>query len=407
MPGTIAAGRFTAWLCAAEVATMLGYATYPTLLSMLQTEWRMSNTEAGVVSGAYFGGYMLAVPLLTALTDRIDARRIFMFACLVAAIGSFGFALFADGFLSGALFQGLVGMGLAGTYMPGLKILSDRVAGPRQSRYVSFYTTSFTVGASISFLLPLASLPLIGWRGTFALTGVGPLLAAAMMLRIAPMPVAARPAGPAPALLDFRPVLANRTAMGYILGYTAHCWELLGSRSWLVAFLAFAATLGGGAAPVAPAVAAAVINLLGMPASIFGNELAMRFGRRRVILVFMVLSGVGSALIGFTAPLPWLVVAALLGLYSMLVMADSSALTAGTIAAARPEQRGITLALHSTLGFGAGMISPTLFGWILDATGGNASTTAWGFAYASQGMFCLLAPLLMMAYSTPGSARRG
>jgi len=92
----------------------------------------------------------------------------------------------------------------------------------------------------------------------------------------------------------------------------------------------------------------------------------------------------------------------------MLVMADSSALTAGTIAAARLEQRGITLALHSTPGFGAGMISPTtLFGWIFDATGGNASTAAWGFAYASQGMFCLLAPLLMLGYPTPSGAKRG
>jgi MFS family permease len=197
------------------------------------------------------------------------------------------------------------------------------------------------------------------------------------------------------ALLDFRPVLANRGAMTYILAYTAHCWELLGSRSWLVAFLVFAAATSGGAPPFAPAIAAAVINLLGMPASIFGNELAMRFGRLRVILVCMCLSGLASTAIGFTAPLPWLLVAALLGLYTMLVMADSSSLTAGTIAAAAPDKRGITLALHSTLGFGAGMVAPTLFGLILDAAGGNTNGNAWGLAYASQGMFCLATPLMV------------
>lgn len=388
--------RFTAWLCAAQVGTMLGYATYPTLLNTLQAEWHMNNTEAGVVSGAYFGGYMLAVPLLTALTDRIDARRIHIFACMLAALGSFGFAFLARDFLTAALFQACVGIGLAGTYMPGLKILSDRVAGPRQSRYVSFYTTSFTVGASASFLLPLAALPLVGWRGTFALTGLGPLLAALMVWRIPPLPVPPAPAGPQTALLDFRPVLANRPAMGYILAYTAHCWELLGSRSWLVAFLVFAATLSGGAPPVAPAVAAAVINLLGMPSSIFGNEMAMRFGRVRLVLTCMLLSGIASTMVGFTAALPWLLVATLLAVYTMLVMADSAALTAGTIAASAHDKRGITLAVHSTLGFGAGILSPTLFGLILDAAGGNASTTAWGFAYASQGMFCLVAPLLFL-----------
>ena len=89
----------------------------------------------------------------------------------------------------------------------------------------------------------------------------------------------------------------------------------------------------------------------------------------------------------------------------MLVMGDSSSLTAGTIAATPAEKRGITLALHSTLGFGAGMIAPTLFGWILDAAGGNTSATAWGFAYASQGMFCLLIPLAMLGAAATRRAR--
>jgi MFS family permease len=86
---------------------------------------------------------------------------------------------------------------------------------------------------------------------------------------------------------------------------------------------------------------------------------------------------------------------ACLCVYAMLVMGDSSSLTAGTIAAAQPDKRGITLALHSTLGFGAGMLSPTLFGWVLDQAGGNTVVNAWGWAYASQGIFCLAAPLLV------------
>jgi MFS family permease len=184
--------------------------------------------------------------------------------------------------------------------------------------------------------------------------------------------------------------------MGYILGYTAHCFELLGSRSWLVAFIGFAAATHGGAALAAPAIIAAVVNFIGMPSSIFGNELAMRFGRKRMILTYMGLSGIMGCLVGFTAALPTALTVFCLCLYTGLVMADSSALTAGTVAQAAPGKRGITLALHSTLGFGAGILSPTLFGWVLDHTGGNTSVTAWGLAYASQGIFCLAAPLLML-----------
>ena len=400
MTPTRSDARFTAFLCLAEIGTMLGYATFPTLLHTLQQAWGMSNTEAGVVSGAYFGGYMLAVPLLTALTDRLDARHIYIFACLLAAAGSFGFAFAAHGFLSAALCQACVGAGLAGTYMPGLKILSDHVQGPRQSRYVSFYTTCFTLGASASFLLPIALMPTLSWQMVFAVSGIGPLIAAAMVWRIppaAPRPAPASRASRNPlAMLDFRPVLKNRPAMGYILGYTAHCFELLGSRSWLVAFIGFAAATHGSAAVVAPAIIAAVVNFIGMPASIFGNELAMRYGRRRMILTYMALSGSMSCLVGFTASLPTALTVLCLCVYTMLVMADSSSLTAGTVAEAAPDKRGITLALHSTLGFGAGILSPTLFGWVLDHTGGNASVTAWGLAYASQGVFCLAAPAIFL-----------
>jgi MFS family permease len=402
MTGTSAA-RFTASLCVAEICTMLGYATFPTLLATLQSAWGMSNTEAGVVSGAYFGGYMLAVPLLTALTDRIEARRIYIFACALAAFGSFGFALAAQGFVSAALFQACVGAGLAGTYMPGLKILSDHVHGPRQSRYISFYTTCFSLGASGSFILPILVMPAWSWHGVFAISGAGPLIGAVIAWR---MPAAARPPAEAarPArvpelsatLLDFRPVLKNRPAMGYVLGYSAHCWELLGSRSWLVAFIAFAAAGHGGSAVLAPALIAAFVNFLGMPSSIFGNELAMRYGRPRTILACMLLSGITSCVIGYTAAFSLPLTVACLCVYSALIMGDSSSLTAGTVAAALPDQRGITLALHSTLGFGAGLVSPALFGWVLDLAGGNGSVVAWGLAYASQGIFCLAAPLLLL-----------
>ena len=42
-------------------------------------------------------------------------------------------------------------------------------------------------------------------------------------------------------LLDFRPVFRNRPALGYILGYGSHCFELYGMRTWIVAFWTFVA----------------------------------------------------------------------------------------------------------------------------------------------------------------------
>jgi predicted MFS family arabinose efflux permease len=38
--------------------------------------WDLNAAQAGLMASAYAFGYMLAVPVLTTLTDRIDARRI-------------------------------------------------------------------------------------------------------------------------------------------------------------------------------------------------------------------------------------------------------------------------------------------------------------------------------------------
>jgi MFS family permease len=344
------------------------------------------------VSGLFFAGYMAAVPVLTALTDRLDARRIYLVASLVAAAGTAGFALYAHGAVTGGFFQLLVGVGIAGTYMPGLRALTDNTGGAAQTRAVSFYTAFFGVGVSLSLVAAQQVADAHGWRWAFGIAAVGPLVAAAMVLAGLP-PRPARGAVANTRLLDFRPVLANREARRYIYGYAVHCWELFGSRSWMVAFLSFAQTVVP--APVSPAAIHAVANLGSPVASIVGNEAALRVGRARVIAAGMALSGLLTCLLGFGAQLPWLFVAALVVLHMALVMSDSSALTAGMVTAADPQLKGVTMAVHSTLGFGAGFVSPLVFGAALDLAGGNQSPLAWGIAFVTLGVGGLLAPAML------------
>ena len=379
-------------ICAAEILSMTGFATYPALLPGLRAEWGLSNSQAGLISGIFFAGYMAATPVLVGLTDRVDARRIYLLATTLAFAGSLGFALFARNLPTAMLFQAMVGAGLAGTYMPGLRILTDQFQGATPSRAVAFYTATFGLGTTGSLLLAGLLEP-IGWQWAFAVAALGPFIAGPLVF----FSFSARPVQPSEApqgmLFDFRPVLRNRQAMGYILGYAAHCWELFGLRSWLPAFFAFSlgltATQGGvwfGAAALA-----AWINMIGPLASILGNEVAVLKGRRQVVLAVMTASGIMACLVGFSAALPILVVFSLMALYFLLVMGDSAALTAGLVAAAEPGRRGAAMALHSLLGFGAGFLAPLAFGMVLDLAGGNESVTAWGFAFAALGVWSLVA----------------
>ena len=383
-----------AWMCTAHVASMLCYAIYPTLLPQLQREWGASNSAAGLISGMFFAGYMVAVPVLSGLTDRIDARRVYYSSSLLCALGCIGFALFAEGVWSASLFQALTGAGIAGTYMPGLKALTDNLGERTHSRAVSFYTAVFGFGAGFSILLTGAVAAALGWRWAFALCALGPFAAGAMVL--AGLPPRRPPAAVRRALLDPRPVLRNRAARGYIFGYAVHCWELFGSRSWMVAFFVFSQGLAGGVPwPWSPVLIAAIANLFGPGASVLGNELAMHYGRSRVVPVLMGCSGLFTCVFGLLSGLPWYAVAGFSFVMLSLHMGDSSALTAGMVVNSDPALRGASMALHSMLGFGAGFVAPLAFGAVLDAAGGNTSPHAWMLAYASLGTLGVLTPLLL------------
>ena len=385
----------TALMCVAEALSMTGFACYTTLLPGLMKEWSLSNTEAGLIGGVFSIGYMVAVPVLASLTDRVDSRKIYAFACTLSACGAAGFALFAQGLATALFFQFVVGAGLGGTYMPGLKTLTDHLEGRAQARATAFYTASFGIGSSISILLSGKIAAAFGWPAAFAFAAGGPVIAAALVLLTMPGGRTRAAHAASPALLDFRPVLQKRSTRLYVLGYSLHNYELFGHRSWMVAFLVFCGSLQseGAGLPLAAATFAAIVNALGPVMSVCGNELALRAGRERMIFFFMGTSGLLACVLGFTAPLPWVFVILLMCVHYGCMLGDSAALTSGVVATTPPEQRGATMAVYSLAGFTTAFLAPLVFGVVLDLAGGNRNVTAWGLAFASIGIFGALAPL--------------
>jgi MFS family permease len=401
----LAGGPLVAAMCLAEILCMAGFATYPALLARLAAEWSFSNTEAGLVGGILFLGYVAAVPVLTSLTDRIDARRIYLCSALIAAAGSAVFATIADGLWGALAAQALFGIGFAGVYMPGLKALSDRIDEGRQSRAVAMYTSLSGIGLGASYVLAGFAGTHLGWRWGFGLAALGPLLAAALVfVTMAPLQPD-RSIERVPWLQGFRQVLDNKPALGYVLGYTAHCWELYGLRSWLVAFLVFAQSRttapGSLLAGLDATSIVGLIALLGIGTSIYSNEFAARIGRARLIILIMLITFALGLAVGASATLSFVAAIVLASVHYAAVMADSGALTAGTVAAARPGQRGATLAVHSTFGFSAGLFSPLVFGFILDIAGGTGNGWAWLMAFVGLGLPGLLGALAVHRLSSP------
>jgi MFS family permease len=391
--------RLLALFCVAEVGVMAGFATFPALLPTFFAEWQLSNTDAGWINGIFFGAYLLAVPVLVTLTDRVDPRRIYLVAAVFTALSSLGFAFFAEGFWTALALRALAGIGLAGTYMPGLKALTDHMEDRLQSRAVAFYTSHFSIGTSLSFVLAGEVSDWLDWHWAFGLAALGPMIAFVLVYLWAPRSESHHIAHSGGFLLDFRPVLRNRPAMAYILAYCAHNWELFALRSWIVVFLVFSQSQQAeGALGVAWSATwlVAAMNLLGLPASVLGNEAARRFGRRRVVCVIMLISAGVACVLGFSASLPFLLVLLLCVVYGVTVPGESASLTAGAVAVAGPGQRGATMAMHSSIGFAGAFAGPLAFGVILDVAGGGESLPAWGLAFASSGLAVALGPLAIL-----------
>ena len=379
-------------MCIGQIGNLLPHVVVPAVMVQhLIPLWGMTNTQAGLLASAYAAGYMLAVPFLSSLTDRYDARRILLLGSLCSGLSTLAFALFATSWLTGLFIWGLAGASFAGAYMPGLRALTDRLETADASRSITLYTASYSMGVGFSFLVSQLVADAYGWRWSFGITGLGPLIMAFVAWRMKPV----LPIPKEGHLLDVRPVLRNRPAMAYILSYGAHCFELYGFRTWLVAFWTFVISRHQGDSLPDAMTVSFLASLLAMPASILGNELSLRFGRARAISWIQVISALTALSIGVLAGGSAWVILVLIFIYAVTVPADSGSLTAGMMSYAQPQFKGLTLAMHSTVGFGLSALSGWMVGLALDFHGGTQDPQAWLAAFGVLAAGVMLGPLAL------------
>jgi len=374
--------RLVVIVCAAQIFVQIGAGFWPALMPELMQLWSLNNSEAGWITAIFFGTYMVSVPILVTLTDRIDAKRIYLFGVACTIAGHLLFGLFADGFWSALATRALAGIGWAGTYMTGLKLLADQVDAKMMSRAVTGHVASIGISGAVSFLLGDVLADHFGWRAAFELSALSAAIAwAGIALAVPWLKPQPRKTGQA-ALFDFRPIFHNRSAIAYSLVYCFHTLEMSALRGWGVAFLSFVAIHTGFAhKTLSPALVVTVLALLGTITSVAGNELSIRWGRRNLVALAVVSSVVVAMALGVVGSTSYWLAVILLILYGMTVWLDSSSLTAGAAGNAVPAQRGATLAVHSTLGYAGGFLGPLIVGWTLDLAGGM-SPMAWGIVFA-------------------------
>jgi len=382
-------GRWLAALCTSRVLAATWFVAYSAVLPLTQAEWGLSSREAGMVQAGFHLGYLTSLFIVGFIADHFGAKRAYITTGVAACLSPWAFVLFADGFWSAFWLHAFTGLCQGGTYTPALALINDHVERARRGRAMGYLIAGSSAGYAICLLAAGAALHFTGWRGALAVVAALPVISWLLglyVLRETPNTVHPRPAGES-LLASLPAVLRNRKGMMSIWGYTFHNWELLGLWAWLPAFLT-AALLLQGYPPEYALMFAALTYVANIAGSIVGGTMADRWGRLPTILTWSCVSLTLSFSIGWLMALPLVLLIALACVYNFAGIADSSTHSLVLAESVPPHYLGVAYAVRSVIGFGAGVVSPVVFGWALDATGGS-----WGFAWVTLGLGALLGPV--------------
>ncbi|HHW44564.1 MAG TPA: MFS transporter [Desulfotomaculum sp.] len=398
----------------------------PAVLPLVEREWGISHSNAGLMVAAFQAGYIAAALVALPLTDRLDARYVMAGGAVLSAITHTLFPLLAGDALSGTFLRALAGAGLGGIYMPGVKIIS--LAPQSRGRAVGFYVSSYLLGTSLSFAFTGALTAFMPWKETYlALAGASfPAVILSLWLWRRPggafLPRdrwqeirAAGPAGnqqtgseqgndpadrsgaktvPVEARGPVIPAAQRNLAMALIiLAYAAHMWEMYGLRSWLTPFLTAVFQERYAPATSLAATCTALAVMLGSPATLAAGWLSDRYGRTATSIVIMLISATCSLTIGWLLGAPlWLLL--LVGVvHSLTVTAESPMFSTGLAEIAPREKLGRMMAWQTFAGYALATAAPPFFGLVLDLHPGPAG---WPLAFSSLGLVALLGMGLMI-----------
>jgi MFS family permease len=382
-------GRWLAALCTSRVLAATWFVAYSAVLPLTQAEWGLTGREAGMIQAAFHLGYLTSLFIVGFIADHFGAKRAYIFTGIAACVSPWFFVLFADGFWSAFWLHALTGLCQGGTYTPALALINDNVGRERRGRAMGYLIAGSSAGYALCLAASGAALKFTDWRGALAIVACLPFISwllGVLVLRTTTNVIHARPSGES-LLASIPAVWRNKRGMLSIWGYTFHNWELLGLWAWLPAFLTAALLLQGHSTESA-LMFAGLTYIANIAGSIIGGTMADRWGRIPTILTWSCVSLALSFSIGWLVAVPIALLVALACLYNFAAIADSSTHSTVLAESVPPHYLGVAYAVRSVVGFGAGVVSPVVFGWALDATGGS-----WGIAWVTLGIGAALGPL--------------
>jgi MFS family permease len=357
-------------LAVALVLSMSTWFSASAVVPQLREDWGLSDGAAAwltiAVQLGFVGGAVLSS--LLNLSDVLPVRTIMIVSSLGAA-GVNLLLLVADGPGVALPLRFLTGAFLAGLYPPALKLMATWFTKGRGTA-LGVMVGALTLGSALPHLVN--ALGGLEWRTVIAATSAATAAGAAIvwaLVREGPFPFP-------PAVFDVRQarlVFADRRIVLTSIGYFGHMWELYAMWAWFLVF--FRASLVESETADGSFAAAATFVVIGIGAAgcYVGGILGDRWGRARLNLWSLAVSGACAVVIGLTfGRAPWLVLVVAL-VWGFAIVADSAQYS--TLVTEHADQRyvGTALTLQLAGGFLLTVVTIWLIPWLESAASWRAA----------------------------------
>jgi MFS family permease len=373
------AGKTTALLLLAicQVAAMSLWFSASAVIPSLRLEFNLDDHQTALLTSAVQMGFVVGtlVSAFMGLADRIDPRRFFMTAALIATIAN-AVLLVADPASPLVLAcRFLTGACMAGVYPVGMKMATSW-AERDLGLLVGLLVGALTLGsAAPHFFNAFGG---VDWRLAIITASAASLVAAMLVnfVKLGPNWTEAPPFNPRAvfaALGDKALRLAN-------FGYLGHMWELYAMWAWLGVFLDASFQLSNDFATTSDAsfwarmATFAAMGLGGGAGCLLGGYIADRMGRTFLTMAAMGLSAVCALIVGFFYGGAPLLTFALCFIWGVAVVADSAQFSASITELAPKDRIGTMLTIQTSMGFLLTLTTIHLMPLAVDAFG-------WRYAF--------------------------
>ena len=285
------------------------------MLRIISADLGLTPTQGATLVTATLGGAVIGGIGFGMLSDRLGRVRVLTWSIVLFAVFT-GLCALAQGYWDLLAYRTISGIGLGGEFGIGMALVAEAWPASKRARATSYVGLGWQAGVLAAAMLTPLLLPVIGWRGMFAV-GLFPAIAAYFIRKDLHEPeVFVARTEKAPLKSSLRLLVADAATTRISIGMVILCgvqnFGYYGVMIWLPSYLSSRFGFG-----LTQSATWTVVTIIGMALGLVAfGQVADRFGRRPAFIAWMLGAAVMVVVYSrLTDPVALLIGGAVMGVF--------------------------------------------------------------------------------------------